>query len=754
MLPAVRRLVARFMALAALLCACGGSDRPAGSIEGESLPAAWVEGRQARQDAAGRRLAAASSGASQRRILFGDLHVHTTYSIDAFLFSLPFLAGEGAHPPADACDFARYCAQLDFFSLNDHAEGLTPEHWQETKQSLRECNARAGDPSDPDLVGFVGWEWTQVGETPEDHWGHKNVMFPGLQEEELPLRPIDSTPDSGDMSLFAGLDLVRTLRFFDPLGWGEYADFAWLVQRLAERPLCPKGVDTRQLPPDCRENAPTPRHLFEKLEQWGLDVLVIPHGTTWGFYTPPGTSFDKALDPRQHDPQRQRLIEIFSGHGNSEEYRPWRAADRGAAGEASCPAPRPDFLPCCWRAGEIIRERCGDAPRAVCEERVEEAQRLVLEAGAHFPLVIPDASAEDWLDCDQCRDCFKPSLGFRPGESVQYAMALSRFDDGDAAASGDPQRFRYGFIASSDNHTARPGTGYKQYDRRRMTEATGLRSGFYDRLAQWLRTRSREDASRASRPSPELRGFLASDAERVASYLYPGGLVAVHADDRSREAIWAALGRREVYGTSGPRILLWFDLLNGPDGRQAMGSGAVLGEPPRFEVRAAGAFVQQPGCPEVSRSGLAPARLERLCRGECYHPGDERHPIDAIEIVRIRPQVRPDEPVEGLIEDPWRRFECAPDPTGCTVRFEDPEFPGSRRDVLYYARAIQAPTPAVNGANLRARRDASGAVVETQPCYGSYRTSFDDDCLAPVSERAWSSPIFVDQAPPASGEGA
>ncbi len=730
-------------AVALILCACGGSDRGPGVIEGEARPAEQLA-RAARLQATARAEIhdRAEGPESAKQILFGDLHVHTTYSIDAFARSLPILAGEGAHPPADACDFARYCSQLDFFSLNDHAEGLTPEHWRDTLESLRQCNARAGDPSDPDLVAFAGWEWTQVGITPETHYGHKNVIFPGLEDDELPARPISSASPDLQQQLFSGLDSVRLARWIDPLGWREYSDFAWLLDRLQRTEFCEEGLDTRELPPDCHEAAPTPAALFEKLGQWGFDALVIPHGTSWGLYTPPGVSMDKQLTRRQHDPELQSLVEIHSGHGNSEDYRAWRPFEVDAEGRAYCPEPSADFLPCCWQAGEIMRGRCDGLPDAECEARVEEARQLVMRAGVVPNLVFPDTRPEDWLDCDQCRDCFKPAMSLRPRESVQYAMAISNFDE--LEADGDPLRFRWGFIASSDNHTARPGTGYKQYARTRMTEASGARSAFYEARIRERRGVAQEDPQRPQPVDPGRLGLNTVDFERQASFFYPGGLVAAHVKGRGRHEIWSSLARREVYGTSGPRILLWFDLLNGPRGPAPMGSDIRAVATPRFEVRAVGAFVQQEGCPEPGESGLSPQRLERLCRGECYRPGERRHPIVAIEVVRIRPQAEPGEPVDGLIEDPWLRFDCDPDPAGCVVRFEDPELLESGRDALYYVRALQEETPAVNGDQLRTRFDDEGRALSVEPCFGSYRTAAEDDCLAPVQERAWSSPIFLD----------
>src|SRR5213593_4330161 len=171
----------RFVLLCILAAGCRGRHEEPGTVTRTPIPAPAVAARTARQPQA-----------AGKQILFGDLHVHTTFSAAAFIRCLPMLQGEGAHPPADACDFARFCSGLDFWSINDHAEAISPQHWQETKESIRQCNAVAGPATDPDLVAFLGWEWTQVGQTPEDHYGHKNVIFRDTDDDRVPTRPISA----------------------------------------------------------------------------------------------------------------------------------------------------------------------------------------------------------------------------------------------------------------------------------------------------------------------------------------------------------------------------------------------------------------------------------------------------------------------------------------------------------------------------------------------------------------------------------
>ncbi|MBW1882613.1 MAG: DUF3604 domain-containing protein [Deltaproteobacteria bacterium] len=719
-----------------------GDHWDAGTPRDAELSRALIQSRADRQELSAREIGVAQP----KQILFGDLHVHSTFSLDAFMMSLPTFGGEGAHPVSDACDFARHCSALDFWSINDHAVALDQRSWQETVAAIRQCNEVAGDPDNPDVSAYLGWEWTQMGTNPNNHYGHKNVIIRGLAEDDIPTRPISArapadafdrqansfSQGSLTMGLFAlarpRQDTFDLIRYFD--GVLNQVD-------------CPDDVPVRELPLDCRESTLKPRGLFDKLDDWGFDSMVIPHGTTWGFYTPQGSAWDKQLTNDQHDPKRQRLIEIYSGHGNSEEYRGWRDVLIAPDGSRSCPEPRDDFLPSCWRAGAIITARCIGAGESAgeCEERAAIARQHYVDADVMGHLTVPGAKLTDWLDSGQCRDCFQPSFNYRPKSSAQYIMALRNFDD-----PGAPKQFELGFMASSDNHTARPGTGYKEYGRPYTTESLLTQAG--QRVLGDIMPVAAQDPDPASIPFDPTSGgafFNLREAERASSFFLTGGLIAVHAQGRNRNQIWDALQRREVYGTSGPRIMLWFDLMNATGtsgGRVAMGGRSALARPPIFQVRATGSLVQKPGCPQESHDALGAEGIERLCRDECYNPSDERRLISRIEVVRIRPQIAADEPIDPLIEDAWRVFECEPNPAGCSVTFSDPDFSESGRDAIYYVRAIEAPSMAINADGLRCRVDDAGRCLEVDACTGD--TPASDDCLAQTEQRAWSSPISLE----------
>ncbi len=721
-----------------------GEHHGPGAIAGAEIPPAVISDRQKSIETASSNLNTQLS----KQILFGDLHVHTTFSSDAFRMSLPMVGGDGAHPPADACDYARYCSSVDFWSINDHAESLTPRHWQEIKDSVRQCAAVSGDPNNPDVVPFVGFEWTQAALTADQHYGHKNVMFLDLEDDKLPARPIATR----GMDMLGNIPMfIRVMpSLYDFGNRQQYYDFDTLARELTDVPACPDGVNTRDLPVNCMERAKTSAQLFKKLDEWGFDTIVIPHGNTWGIYTPPGVTWDKQLVGDAHDPDKQTLIEMYSGHGNSEEYRPWTAMIEQEDGTKICPKPSPNYMPGCWRAGEIIKERCeSDGLEAkTCKAREIEARDNFLEMGMSGFLSVPGATIPDWLNSGQCEDCYLPSFKYRPGGSAQYALAISNFDD-----PKNPKRFRFGIIASSDNHSGRAASGYKELNRTINIDGWSYGKKWADELFN-LKPKAPVAQSQMIDRST-LKGFSVLEIERQTSFLTTGGLVAAHTKGRDRVSIWNSLKAKEVYGTSGERMLLWFDLLN-PEGVEdkgvaPMGSEVIMGETPRFQVRAVGAFKQKPGCPDYSVDGLNPERLQSLCRGECYNPSDERKLITRIEIVRILPQITPNEDVNGLIEDVWKSYDCPPDANGCVFEFDDPAYTAGNRDAVYYARAIQEPSPMINAGNLRCEYGEDGLCKKVNPCYGGHKTSPDDNCLAPKESRAWSSPIFVDY-PTASKE--
>jgi len=677
----------------------------------------------------------------EKQILFGDTHVHTTYSTDAFLWSLPILNGEGPHPISDACDFARFCANLDFWVSTDHAEALTPRKWKSIKEAVRNCN-NPTDSNEPDLVTFLGYEWTQVGNTSENHYGHKNVMFRDIEENNVPKRPIGAggIATSGMRATIPEQSKqMRPVAILDFENRHRYFNFIAFAEELGDAKVCPEGIPSNQLGDDCYEFADTPKELFEKLRNLNYPTIVIPHGNTWGFYTPPNSSLDKQLEAEFNDENLQILFEVMSGHGNSEEYRPWRALTKNVEGDLVCPKPTENYLPSCWRAGEIIEERClkNGFSDADCSLRAEEARDNYAVMGVAGHLTVPGVQIEDWLDSGQCRDCYLPSFNYRPAGSAQYGLAISNFD------RDMTTRFNFGFIASSDNHRARPGTGYKEIDRFVTTEANGPSHDYIGDILYPVDEIKDTSNDLSDQPLLGLRaGFGAFEAEREASFFTTGGLAAVHSNGRDRQSIWDGLTRKETYGTSGDRILLWFDLVQ-KDSLIPMGSSVNLKENPKFRVKAVGAFEQNAGCPDYTSTNITEEEIEKICKNECYNPSDTRKNISRIEVVKITPQISEEEKINDLIIDSWKTFDCKPNQQGCEVEFTDEGFTTSSRDSIYYVRAIQEPSPVVNGGNLRCTYNDKGECIKVNICYGDSRTDKEDDCLSLSEERAWSSPIYV-----------
>ncbi len=716
-----------------LLIAC--TDRLAdGNVVKTPSPAALALLKQQSQTAT--RTAIGVSGETQ--VLFGDLHTHTSFSPDGLILGMPLMGGEGVRPPSDACDYARYCSAIDFWGISDHAEGITPRLWSETRQSIRDCNAVADDPDNPDLVSFLGYEWSHVALTPEAHYGHKNVFFLDTADDKVPLRAI-AAPRKQLAQAPVGRAAQVVLAATDWDNRDFYLNLQSYYDEIAETPVCASGVDSTELPANCLELAHNPEELFSKLDDWGHDALVIPHGNAWGLSTPLNTSWDKQLTDKNQDPKYQKLIEIYSGHGNSEEYRDWNSVQFDGEGNAICPLPSEDFLPCCWRAGQLIEERCEDPVSAACSERVAKARKDYLDNGISGHLTVPGAKVEDWLNCGQCEDCFNPPFKLRPKVSVQYALTLNKPEN-----QAGKQTFRFGFIGSSDNHRARPGNGFKDMGRRLgNTETMGVktegRSG--------RKTHTGDPSVKESRRVADMGPIGLNEArnqERQQSFYLTGGLVAVHSVGRDRDSIWSALNNKQVYATSGERILLWFDLLGDSGEKIPMGSEVVRGTIPRFQVSAAGAFKQLPGCPDYVANSLGADRQASLCANECYNPADVRKTITRLEVVRIRPQISETEEPSELIEDPWLVIPCRAFDGTCTAEFEDPDFLTEQRELIYYVRAIQEPTPAVNAGGLRCDYDENGRCIAVNPCFGDYRTDPTDDCQSPNEERAWSSPIYIE----------
>ncbi len=263
--------------------------------------------------------------------------------------------------------------------------------------------------------------------------------------------------------------------------------------------------------------------------------------------------------------------------------------------------------------------------------------------------------------------------------------------------------FEYGLIAASDSHN---GTG-GDVDERKYEGAHGMDSTPEKRLIKEY----------------DVPGGIATGSPLRYN---PGGIAGVWAEENSREAIFAALKRRETFGTSGPRIVPRFfggweiaDSLCSRDDlaqqgyAQGVPMGAVLPEKPT-EARA----------PQFALSALRDSEgnlLQRLQVVKGVVLDDGRMEETVYDVAGHEPGAATVDIESCQPHGPGSASLCA--------RWQDPDFDAGRAAV-YYLRVLENPSCRWSSWQCLDVEGEKPAVCS------------DPDLVKTIQERAWTSPIW------------
>jgi len=741
----VRRLAAPLLVLALAACDGGG---------GAGHPEAVAPAGE--RTTASSAVTCTGADANHKNAYFGDLHVHTLDSIDAYFVN-------GLNGAREAYRFAKGTAQslpggesdpytpkrriqldrpLDFAAVSDHSDFLGDWHLICQADGLLPigtnpvCNA-IGDYLRDNITVIV------KGGAPPAFYLLTASMAPTpstLLPWQQQLQVADEENEPCTFSTFPGFEW--TSQFHDQM-----------IHRNVyfggpQRPIdVPHVSKLRDVTAETSSNTNDDWRLYDWLEascdpSAGCLAMSIPHNpnqSTGGMYLPrdPSSGLPAGRDGKpltladaKLRAKWDRTIEIFQHKGNSE----------------------------CGVGLGLYESRfdptCGfELAKNVCRGRTEDPPEC-------RQLCAGDAASEH----DFCRLTTVPTYatgvcehmgrngGSGPDEKCVAPLDMARNILADGLAIDDVlgvNPMRMGFIGSSDTHNGDPGDVAE--------EAYPGHGGVLDgdprtQLGYWTCAKGGEDPADPAHCTN--REFL----DRARGF-NPGGLAAVWAPENTRAAIFGALERGESFATSGPRIRIrtlatWTppaaDVCDRLGAGESPIDGAVMGE--TLAASGAGApyvVVWAEQDPGGSERGLPLQRLD-VVKGWSDASGPHVKVYDGVAESR------------AAVEPP-SRDTCAPVTDGhaerlCAV-WHDPDF-DPRARAFWYARAYEVPScrwstrlcvenhvdcseldPA-NGmfAEDSPMRDFEGCcAIEGKPGSFHGRTAFDT-----VTERAWASPVWYE----------
>ena len=326
--------------------------------------------------------------------------------------------------------------------------------------------------------------------------------------------------------------------------------------------------------------------------------------------------------------------------------------------------------------------------------------------GETHPLLSPDDELADYGTWD------KGNLGPIPKEDsmLQYEYAREALKNGlrwEAELGTNP--YKFGMVGSTDSHTS-------------LT--TAEEENFFGKAVH-----KEPSAHRMEKPVYQFGDITVMGWEQMAA-----GYAGVWATDNTREALWDAMKRREVYATTGSRMLVrfwgaWDFEAADANSRLPAEAGYGKGVPMGGELRAAPA-------------GTAPSFLVAALKDP--YSGN----LDRIQIVKgwLDATGKTHEKVYDVVWGDADRRRPGPDgklpPVGNTVDvanatwantigdpeliavWKDPDFDASQR-AFYYARVIEIPTPRWTAYDVK-----------------RFGVTAGDEVPMTIQERAYTSPIW------------
>ena len=570
----------------------------------------------------------------ERNAYFGDLHVHTAYSFDAYVLGT-------TATPYDAYRYARgealthpsgYQIQLqtplDFYAVTDHAKylGFVKEAADTSSEFSRYEIARPlHDINDPDNM-----DRSSIPQRIGNLWGFVRDATSGLADGTIDLELATG------ISRRAWLDIIEAARQFNAPG--KFTTFVGYEYSSSSndrgnlhRNVIFRGDDRLPEVPFSQLNSQNPEGLWDwmdMLREQGIESLAIPHnsngsnGQMFKLEDWAGNPLDDAYAAQRS--RNEPLVEITQVKGTSDTHPLLSPNDE-------------------WAGFEIYPLRVGTT--------------------------LPSQPAGSYV-----RDALLRGLAQEAG--------------------GNANPFRFGLIGASDTHVA--GNSDREenffskaglYDGDAVGRGSVPPSFLYGALIRLLDPDSLIEV--------DGRDYIGGSALETWS---ASGIAGVWAEENTRDAIYRAFRRKETFATSGPRIKLRFFAGTGFDGlglrdpdliQQAYQRGVSMGGELETEGVAPTFLLWAVGDPLS-----APLQRIQVIKGYIAPNGK---PEERIFDVACSNGLQPDPDTRRCPDNGARvdLSDCSaivgPGEVELSTWWQDPEY-SAEVDAFYYVRVLENPT--------------------------------------------------------------